>query len=150
MNYAGRVHGESGFFTELGSWQILDYVGGTAAFNDFIDRYAKLGIQPMKVWVVPGPGMLTGIRGIQQPKGTRYDWSMRWDVYDKYCPKDSAGKEIGETLSVTLWAGGQVKLEQVKWPKGVTVEREKPQATTRAQRVAPGGKKPCVGKKPAK
>ncbi len=149
MNFKGRVSGEDGFFSEIGSWQILHFGGDSIVFNDFLQRYAKLGIKPVKVHIRKGPGMLTGIRGIQEPEGAPYDWALRWDVHGTKGPVDAEGRKIPYSLSVTLWTGGQVKLDQVKWPKSIEVVKE----TARPKRLdgksdeaVDGGNGPASGK----
>ena len=113
------------------------YAGDTDTFNEVLKKYAELRNTPLKLILHPGRGM-TGSLG-DEPN-IPFEWEvrvMRWH---------DDPSEVPLLVTLELWLGGQIQLEDVKVPLNIQVksggELEKFVEIHEGKRMKIGGQAP--------
>lgn len=98
----------------------LFFTGNSEAFNKFLGDYAKLRDLPLTLTVHAGCGRVWA----QSRKAVRFEWLVTMvrfvpgEVFKADAPKNKVGYEV----SVELWLGGNVELDEVKAPGSIEVK----------------------------
>ena len=117
VNSEGRVHG-----MWVNASDFFYYRGDAAAFNRFVARYGTVGDTPLKVIIRGGGIPRTG--DLEKEAETRFDWELQavargWGApIDPRRPKDKQGYVV----TVHLWTGDKIRLDQLDLPAHVEVE----------------------------
>lgn len=111
MNFPGRVYGDHGFFGGNGNFENLYFRGGAQVFNRFLDQYSHLKIKSFFLTIHVGRPIVQGTFGVKPEKEIRYDWQ-----YYRWIPDD---KDQLETVSVDIWIGGNIRLDEIKVPANI-------------------------------
>lgn len=111
MNFPGRVYGGNGFFGDYGQFENLYFQGDAQTFNRFLVQYARLKMKPLFVTIRVGQPVVRGMFGAKVEKEIRYDWQ-----YTRWIPNKP---EQPETVSVDLWIGGSIRLDEIRVPQNV-------------------------------
>lgn len=115
VNQESRVFG---FFVNANDW--FYFAGDTETFNAFLQQYAELEGTPLTLILNPGPGTVSP--PWDKEKVTRYEWGMSvlrrgWGAPEATSPED--GKYV---VSVDLYLGGQVALDELEVPLNIRVK----------------------------
>jgi hypothetical protein len=133
LNFPGRVYGfhnESlGWMGMGGTWDTIYWRGTTKDVNRFLEMYAIATIKPLTVVIHIGQPTFSpksDNRLIEVPGANKtpapdrhYDWSLVYHLAE-------AGERLqpvpDETISVDVWIGGGVQLDELKVPANITVQ----------------------------
>jgi hypothetical protein len=97
------------------------YAGDAGAFNEFVERYSKLKDTPLTLILHCGRGM-TG--GFDVPDKTTIPADWRVAISPTITPGGAIDGRASIRIVVTLelWGGGQVRLDDAKVPSNVEVK----------------------------
>lgn len=151
VNTKARV---CGFFVNANDW--FYFKGDTKAFNSVLAAYGKLKDTPLLLVLHPGRG--TAREPWDKGKGTPCEWSVEVIRRGWGAPEAKPGETGKYVVTLHLWLGGDVSLEELDVPLNVNVrsgtEIEKFVAEHEAkQSLVPkeaGAKKPPAATPPGK
>jgi hypothetical protein len=109
-----------GFFINANDY--LFYSGDTEQFNEFLKGYAAIKDTPLTLVIHAGRGKTGGELGAKRQ--IAFDWQL--GISRQRPHRDAAEaadrKASPYVVSLNLWLGGQVELNQVEVPLNVTVK----------------------------
>ena len=115
INTKARV---CGFFINASDW--FYFKGDTKAFNAILVAYAKLKDTPLKL--VLHPGRCRAKPPWDKGKGTPCEWSVAVIRRGWGAPKAKPGETDMYVVTMGLWLGGDVALDDLDVPLNVNVE----------------------------
>ena len=89
------------------------YAGDTDTFNEVLKKYAELRNTPLRLILHPGKGMTGSL-------GDEPDIPFEWQIGVMKWHDDPS--EVPLLVTLELWLGGQVQLENVKAPLNIQVK----------------------------
>jgi len=136
VNTKARV---CGFFVNANDW--FYFKGDSGAFNAVLAAYATLKDTPLRLILHPGRG--TAREPWDKGTGTPAEWSITVVRRGWGAPKATPGQAGKYVVTINLWLGGDVALDDLDVPLAVDVESgreiEKFIATHQAKQSLPEG-----------
>jgi hypothetical protein len=114
VNAQNRI---GGYWVNSSDW--FHFAGDTNALNTFLERYAQLKDTPLSVVLMVGKPRA----GLGNTKGVAADWQLSVvdNTWTRVNEREKAPPATAYTVTVTIWLGGQVDLEQLKVPANIEV-----------------------------
>ncbi len=124
VNSQGRMYGY--FFNAVGR---LFFAGDNDDFNWFLERYAGLKDSPKKLILHCGPGKT---KRFGRNEEIAFDWQVSISPVVRRGSAPEARPERTYVVTVGLWLGGQVVLDNVNVPTNVLVQTDEKAKTDEA------------------
>lgn len=127
VNYQARV-----YHSWVNGNEHFRYKGTVAELNECLANFAKLKAKTREVLLRPGPGGGKSFHGKEVP----HDWALHINGgISKHVTTLDKGDQVWSVDPVlTIYVGGDIELEKIEFPDGVTLV----DAPTVAKRVAAG------------
>ena len=117
LSSEGRV---DGYF--VNACDFLSYHGDTKAFNKFLAGAAKLKDTPLKLTLHPGRGMTSKPWKDHKPVPFEWQANVLRRGWHPDAPEAKAGEKGPYVVTLDLWLGGDVALDELDVPLGVEVQ----------------------------